>query len=183
MSKLVDPAALEASIDLLELDNSQKQFIKDRWLSYVIHWDTRASVSKKKYYALKTIIVIGSVVTPALIGTAALPTSFNISKSATNPIQWIAFGLSLLVGICAALEELYRYGEIWREKRAAGEVLKSAGWRFFQIAGKYKGKNHKESFPDFAGEVEDTIEHEIKDYFLVNQKKQDEMIIPPSPIH
>jgi hypothetical protein len=179
MATLVDRTTIEAGIDRLDLKESQKQFVKDRWLSYVVYWDQRAKASKTKYFILKTVVIVGSVITPALIGTVALPNLLQARESVTNPIQWIAFGLSLLVGLAAALEEFFRHGEIWREKRAAGEILKCEGWRFFQLAGKYKGKTHHGAFPDFASNVEDMIEHEIKDYFLVNRKKDED----PTPTH
>src|SRR4051812_6507639 len=137
MATLVDRTTIEAGIDRLDLKESQKQFVKDRWLSYVVYWDQRAKASKTKYFILKTVVIVGSVITPALIGTVALPNLLQARESVTNPIQWIAFGLSLLVGLAAALEEFFRHGEIWREKRAAGEILKCEGWRFFQLAGKY----------------------------------------------
>jgi hypothetical protein len=174
MATLVDRITIEAGIDRLKLEESQKQFVKDRWLTYVVYWDKRARANKTKYYILKTVVIVGSVITPALIGTVALPNLLQVNHSGTNPIQWIAFGLSLLVGLAAALEEFYRHGDLWREKRAAGEILKCEGWRFFQLAGKYKGKSHSGAFSDFASNVEDMIEHEIKDYFLVNRKKDEE---------
>jgi hypothetical protein len=175
MAQLLDIPALEKAIGNLEdLSETQKQRITDRWLTYVIWWDSRASKHKRWHYRLRTIVVIGGVVIPALIGTAAMPNLSGLRTEHVNIIQWGAFALSLLVGICTALEELFHHGDIWRDKRAAGEILKCEGWRYFQLIGKYKDKTHQQAYADFAATVEDIIEHEIKDYFLINRPQKEQ---------
>jgi hypothetical protein len=170
MAQLVNEDALRAVIDHLQLSDGQKQHIKDRWLNYVIWWDSRAAENKSRHYLLRTIVIIGGVLIPALIATAATPALSGLGTENINFLQWTAFALSLLVGIAAALEELHRYGEIWREKRAAAEVLKCEGWRYFQLVGKYKMADHTTAFQEFATAVEDMIEREIKDYFVINRE-------------
>lgn len=138
MAQLIDIPALENVISNLEgLSEAQKQHITDRWLNYVIWWDSRVTKHKRWHYRLRMVVVIGGVVIPALIGTAATSNLTQLSTEHASSIQWAAFALSLLVGICAALEGLFHHGEIWRDKRAAGEVLKCEGWRYFQRVGKY----------------------------------------------
>lgn len=46
-------------------------------------------------------------------------------------------GRSLIVTVCLALEGVYHYGTIWREKRDACERVKSEGSRFFQLTGRH----------------------------------------------
>jgi cation transport ATPase len=179
MAQLVNEDALRTVIDHLELSDEQKQRVKDRWLNYVVWWDSRASKNRRKHYWLRTIVVIGGVIIPALIGTAAAPNLSGIRDEQINVFQWAAFSISLLVGIAAALEELYRYGEIWREKRAAAEVLKCEGWRYFQLVGKYKTATHINAYEEFASTVEDMIEREIKDYFLIHKENEK----PGKPFH
>ena len=175
MARLVNEEALKAIIaDLENLSEPQKQRIRDRWLNYVLRWDDRADENKKRHYVYRRIVVIGGVVLPALIGTTAIRSLTNLTTEQANVIQWVAFALSLIVGISGALEELFRHGDIWREKRAAAELLNCEGWRYFQLAGKYKGKGktHVSTYSDFATAVEDIIEHEIKDYLLVTHAKE-----------
>lgn len=172
MAHLVNKTELETVIhDLNGLNDFQKQHIKDRWLEKVVRWDNRAAVTKKAHYVLRSIVVIGGVALPALIGSTAMPTLVKINDAEANIIQWVAFGLSLLVGIAAALEGLFRFGEIWRDKRAAEEMLSCEGWRYFQLIGKYKGKSHNDAYAEFASTVEDKIESEIKGYLLVTRTK------------
>lgn len=177
MAQLINENALRAVIDRLELSDQQKQHIKDRWLNYVIWWDSRALINKRKHFILRTIVVMGAVLIPAIIGTSATQSLSGLEPKPINALQWTAFIISLLVGIAAAMEELYHYGEIWREKRAAAEILKCEGWRYFQLVRKYNEQNHLTAYQKFASAVEDMIEHEIKDYFLIQKEKE----VPKKP--
>ena len=160
---LVDEAALREVIKKLDLDDDQKDRVQKRWLHYVLWWDTRASKNKWKYHVLRSTVIIGGAAVPALVSVhvadAELATRLHI----------LTVVISLLVAVCAGLEGLFGFGEIWREKRAAAEILKIQGWRFFQLIKPFAGKSHKEVFPDFADAVETMIEHEIKDYLVAAQ--------------
>ncbi len=121
MAQLLDIPVLQNAISNLEgLSESQKQRINDRWLKYVIWWDSKAIKHKKWHFILRTVVVIGGVSISALIGTAIMSNLTGLRTDQVNSIQWVAFALSLLVGICSALEELLHHSEIWRDKRAAG---------------------------------------------------------------
>lgn len=68
----------------------------------------------------------------------------------------------------AAWEGVANYGEIWREKRRAAEMLKVEGWQFFQRCGKYQNdQSYAVSFPRFATEVENMIAREVGEYLAV----------------
>ena len=85
---------------------------------------------------------------------------------------------SLVVAIGAGLENVFGFGEIWREKRMAAELIKSEGFSFLQLAGGYaQFKTHREAHKLFAQNVEDLIRHEIKDYVIaVTPKASDETL-------
>lgn len=163
--KLVDLEELRALITALELgDPKRNEYIIARWLKYVEWWDSRARGARWRYFSLRGAVVIASALVPAFIGLREL--------SALGEGAWVfsvaSIIASLVVAICAGLESLYSYGEIWREKRAAAELIKSEGFRFFQLAGDYNqtGKSHKELYGTFAAKVEEIIAREIKDYVV-----------------
>ena len=82
--------------------------------------------------------------------------------------------VSFAVAISAGLESLFSSGDIWREKRAAAELLKSYGFSFFQLSGDYASfKTHQEAYPQFAMNVENLIRGEIKDYILAVNPSRD----------
>jgi hypothetical protein len=163
---IVNKEELEKLIDCLDLDKEKRQNerIKARWLQYVILWDSRASDARRKYFALRSAVIIAGALIPALVGLREL--------SALGNQAWFFSVLSILaslvVAICAGIEGLFAYGEIWHAKRAATEFILIEGFRFFNLAGDYnrRDKTHKDLYPRFAHRVEDMIEREIKDCFV-----------------
>jgi uncharacterized protein DUF4231 len=164
---LVDIEGLKAEINKLQdLDDEQKRSLENRWLHMVRYWDQRSRKSRRKYFAYRTIVLIGGVLIPALV---SLQTSNLVADKYKGLIQFAAIVTGLLIAIAAGVEEIFHYGEIWREKRKAAELLKIEGWRYFQLAGPYRKATHKVAYPDFAANVELMIEREIKDYIVVTQ--------------
>jgi hypothetical protein len=66
--KLVDLGQLKTLMKGVELsDPKLNEYINARWLNYVEWWDSRASKAKWKYFALRSAVVIGSALIPALV--------------------------------------------------------------------------------------------------------------------
>ena len=135
--------------------------VNARWLKYIEWWDYRSSDAKWKYQYLRTAVVIAGALIPALVGLREL----NVWGRYGWVFAVASILASLVVAICAGIESLYSYGNIWREKRAAAELIKSEGFSFLQLAGEYKDfKTHADAYPTFATNVEQLIRSEIKDY-------------------
>lgn len=165
---LVDLQKLRELIADLDLGNKlDKKFaaavVDARWLKYIEWWDYRSSDAKLKYQYLRTAVVIAGALIPALVGLREL----NVWGRYGWLFAVASILASLVVAICAGIESLYSYGNIWREKRAAAELIKSEGFSFLQLAGDYKDyKTHAEAYPLFATNVEQLIRSEIKDYII-----------------
>ena len=79
---------------------------------------------------------------------------------------------AFVVAVSAGLDALFNCGEIWREKRAAAELIKSEGFSFFQLSGDYaQFETQQEASKEFAKNVENLIRNEIKDYILAATPK------------
>ena len=170
---LVDLEKLRALIAGLDLGDAQwNEYIEARWLTYVAWWDARAANAKRKYFALRSAVVIAGALIPALVGLREL--------KVWGEHAWVfavaSILASLVVAICAGVENLFSFGDIWREKRAAAELIKSEGFSFLQMTGDYKDYTaHKDALKRFAANVEHLIRNEIKDYIVaVAPKKPDQ---------
>lgn len=118
--------------------------------------------------ALRSGVVIGSALIPALVGLRELK-QFG---DAAWLLSVASIAVSLVVAVCAGLEGLFGWGEIWREKRMAAALIKSEGFSFLQVSGGYaKFKTHQEAYKTFAQSIEDLIRHEIKDYIIAVKAK------------
>jgi len=161
---LVDLERLRGLITGLELgDKKLNDCLDARWINYIEWWDSRSRDAKWWHQRLRAAVVIAGALVPALIGLREL--------SAGRKYSWMfALGsiiASLVVARCAGIESLYNYGAIWREKRAAAELIKSEGFSFLQLAGRYSHfGTHAEAFKEFATNVEGLICSEIKDYIV-----------------
>ena len=171
---LVDLAKLRELIAGLELDDPRRnEYLNARWLKYVEWWDSRASKAKWKYLALRSAVVIGGALIPALVALREL----KLFADADLVFAVGSIVVSLVIAICAGLESLFGFGDIWREKRNAAEVIKCEGFSFLQLTGKYGFNTHVDAYKTFASNVEDLILSEIREYMVAVSPKQSP---PPS---
>jgi hypothetical protein len=144
-------------------DAKMNEYINARWLKYVEWWDWRSRQAKRKYQALRSAVVVGSALIPALVGLRELGQFAKYSWA----FAVASIVTSLVVAICAGLESVFGFGDIWREKRMSAELIKSEGFSFLQLTGGYaQFKTHQDAYKVFAQNVEDLIRHEIKDYIV-----------------
>jgi hypothetical protein len=168
--RLIDDTELAALIEQLDLrDEKKKAYLKARWFRYVQWWNRRARESKWKYQTLRCIVMIGSALIPALVGLREM----RMFEAHTTTFTIATIVVSLLIAISAGAEEIFRFGEIWRDKRIAAELIKGEGFRYFELTGPYKGMTHESAYVEFTAAVENLIEHEIKDYFVAVRPNDD----------
>ena len=148
-------------IDGLDLDERQKRFFKSRWLDQVIWAEGKAAQTRRRYYALRLTTVIGAVLVPALV---SVNTGNHDLDVAARIATWV---VSLVVAISAAVEQFFRYGDRWRNYRRTAEQLKTEGWLFLQLGGRYggDGSSHATTYASFAARTEELITGDV-DVFL-----------------
>lgn len=159
---------LRSLIDSLDLDDTQRHFLRARWLDQVVWMEARADQSRRRYYALRLLAAMGGVVVPTLVSLSASGTAETAVRAAT-------ISLSLVVALSLAIEELMRFGERYRHYRRTVELLKSEGWQFFQLTGPYRRRaTHREAYPSFAGRVEGIIQPSVEVYItdVVAEKEE-----------
>jgi uncharacterized protein DUF4231 len=157
-------------IDGLPVHNAHKGYLRARWLDQVLWMERKAEATKKRYYWLRLITIVGGVIVPALV-------SLNLSGRQGSYVGWITFAISLMVALSAAVEEFFHYGERWRHYRRTVEELKSAGWEFFQLSGRYRRyrSDPTSAYPLFASHVEQLLRQDVEAYISeVVQEKEEE---------
>lgn len=155
---LVSREELERVIDSIAELEPYRGFLKGRWVKMVLWWHGRSMEARRKYFLLRAIVVAGGVLIPVLSAFSMRP--------GWGPVSTIAIAMvGAVVAGCAAWEGVTNYGEVWREKRRAAELLKVEGWMFLQRCGKYQADgSYAQAFPRFAAEVESMISREVGDY-------------------
>lgn len=164
---LVTRESLEKVIDeIMELE-PYCEFLKRRWVGMVMWWHNRSIEARRKYFLLRGIVIAGGVLIPVL-SALNMRSGWQLYSSVAIAV------VGAIIAGCAAWEGVANYGEIWRGKRRAAELLKIEGWQFFQLCGKYEDEGddenalkYKKAFPRFAAEVENMIAKEIGEYLAV----------------
>jgi hypothetical protein len=136
-----------------KLTAAQTRYVIGRWGEEVVGASRKERTSRQHFYASRTVAVTGAVLLPPLI-------SLQLSGTAGEVFRWIAFGLSLVVAIATALEELFRNGQRWRLYRGKRDDLSAAAWIWSCSLGSYAGMPPESdpAFQQFADGVETTLE-------------------------
>jgi hypothetical protein len=162
--------ALAPLIDELDLSDLQRRSLRARWLDQVVWMDAAATRAHHWYHGLRLVTVVGAVLIPALI-------SLDLRDEYGSLLRGGTFALSLVVAICAAVEEFFHFGERWRHYRQFSEELKIEGWKFLQLTGPYRrfSPSHSAAYPRFAARVEAIIERDVEVYMTdVAREEEDE---------
>lgn len=124
-------------------------YIERRVRQYQGWYDGKAVTAKKQYLRMRTAIVLGGVLVPAIVNST-LP-----HKDA------IASAISLVVAACVALESIYHYREQWKNYRSTEQFLSREQVLFFTGEGGYKNfKSPQAAFIYFVERCEGAIEAE-----------------------
>ena len=149
-------------VDDLDLDPSRKRFLRSRWLDQVVWTESKAASARNRYYALRLTTLVGALLLPAI---ATLDPQDATQHDAARIATWV---IGLVVAISAAVEGFFHFGDRWRNYRRTAELLKTEGWLFLQLSGRYNtnGSTHAAAYPAFALRVEELIQADVDTYLL-----------------
>jgi hypothetical protein len=160
---------MAALIDTLEIPAFRKDLLRQRWLNQLGWMSRQASKARFRHLVFRIPVVIGGVAIPALI-TILLSAGeekyvtwlFNVKA---GDVRLVAFAISMLVAICATLEETLRFSERWRHYRRTSELLKTLGWQYLMLSGTFRRyATHDDAFGPFTERVEDVLNEDVEGY-------------------
>lgn len=174
LSKRGDPEQLVTRTDLEALLADIKglepyrPYMEKRWIGMVMWWHERSIEAKRRYFLLRALVVAGGVSIPVL-------TTLSLLEGWQTPTAVAIAIVGAVVAGAAAWEGIANYGETWREKRRASELLKVEGWQFIQLCGKYEPQDsaadaatsYQRAYPRFAAEVEAMVAREVGEHLAM----------------
>lgn len=154
----------------LELNDVQRKFLTSRWLDQVLWMEKKAATCRDRHYRLRLSAIILGVLVPILIGI-----NVGDNDRLRQAKEYVTIGLSAIVAVSAAVEEFFHYGERWYHYRRTVESLKTYGWQFSQLSGRYaRFSSHSAAFIDFANQVEEVIQRDVEVYVTQVARSDDD---------
>jgi len=158
-------------------NRTKQSILKNRFLSEVLNYEKRRDKTKGYYDIFRFLVTTGSILLPAIMSIgqmdpAKLPANFD------NISYWTSFMISLTVTISNGFLQLFSLDKNYFEFSLTAEQLKTEGWQFFQLAGKYEDyETHEEAYKPFSKTVETIKRKQVEKEFQgkgdVNKNKKD----------
>ena len=126
---------------LEELDETEREIVRTRWLTEVKQYDRLWQRQRLGYYSLRVPMVVVAATVPLLA-------SLNVPKLTTALA-------GLAVAILTGLDSLFRLGTRWQQGRLAETRISFEGWRFLELSGEdYRFKKRREAYEIFLTRLE-----------------------------
>ncbi len=139
----------------LDLDSKHKKIIiKNRFLYEVIEYEKKRDKTKKYYNIFRFIVTTGSILLPAILSVGQMDPT-KLPKNFDNISYWFTWSISLMVTASNGFLQLFSLDKNFFTYAIVTEQLKTEGWQFFQLAGKYEDfDNHNEAYRSFCKSIE-----------------------------
>jgi len=153
-------------INTLTLNSeTDRKILKSRFLAEVLKYEKRKEHTKKYYNVFRFIVTIGSILLPAILSLgqmdpAKLPANFD------QITYWSSWTISLMVTASNGFLQLFSLDKNYFEYSITTEQLKTEGWQFFELSGKYEDdKTHQEAYKVFCKSVENIKRKQVEKEF------------------
>ena len=150
----------------LNLDKKHKKIIiKNRFLYEVIEYEKKRENTKKFYNAFRFIVTTGSILLPAILSVGQMDPA-KLPRNFENISYWITWTISLMVTASNGFLQLFSLDKNYFTYAIVTEQLKTEGWQFFELAGKYEDfKNHNEGYRTFCKSIESIKRKQVEQEF------------------
>ena len=165
-------------IDTLELDSeTDKGILKSRFLSEVVEYERRKIKTKKYYDVFRFIVTTGSILLPAILSLGQMDPS-KLPKNFDQWTYWASWTISLMVTASNGFLQLFSLDKNYFEYALTTEQLKTEGWQYFQLSGKYEDEeSHQDAYKAFSKSIENIkrkqVEKEYSGKGDVNKNKKE----------
>ena len=165
-------------INTLELDSeTDRGILKSRFLSEVVDYERRKLKTKKYYDVFRFIVTIGSILLPAILSLGQMDPA-KLPKNFDQWTYWSSWTISLMVTASNGFLQLFSLDKNYFEYALTTEQLKTEGWQYFQLSGKYEDdESHKEAYKAFSKSIENIkrkqVEKEYSGKGDVNKNKKE----------
>ena len=164
-------------IDGLELSSkTDNSILKSRFLSEVLNYEKRKLHTRKYYNIFRFVVTTGSILLPAVLSLGQMDPA-KLPKNFETISYWISWTISLSVTASNGFLQLFSLDKNYFEYAITTEQLKTEGWQYFQLSGKYDDyESHREAYRPFCKSIENIKRKQVEKEFSgkgeVKKKKE-----------
>ena len=164
-------------IDTLDLESeTHRKILKSRFLAEVLRYEKRKDNTKKYYNVFRFIVTIGSILLPAILSIGQMDPA-KLPRNFDQITYWSSWTISLMVTASNGFLQLFSLDKNYFEYAITTEQLKTEGWQYFQLAGKYEDdETHQEAYKPFCKSIENIKRKQVEKEFSgkgdVNKNKK-----------
>lgn len=178
-TKYKDRSNFENILQELELTEIQKQIIRIRYLSILENFQRRARNYSYIFFGGHFIVTVGSLFVPALLSIQNSNNTFAFTgDSFSVNVYWSTFVISLLVTIFNGILTLYKVDKKYFFLNTNLERLRSEGWQYFSLTGRYSGHliehnkpTHSNQFIYFTHYIEKIKMKQVEEEYYKAEEK------------
>ena len=165
-------------IDTLDLDSeTDRGILKSRFLSEVVEYERRKLKTKKYYDIFRFIVTTGSILLPAILSLGQMDPA-KLPKNFDQVTYWASWTISLMVTASNGFLQLFSLDKNYFEYALTTEQLKTEGWQYFQLSGKYEDdESHQEAYKAFSKSIENIKRKQVEKEYTgkgdVNKNKKE----------
>ena len=155
---------------------TDKHILKSRFLYEVLNYDARRDYTKKYYNGFRFTVTVGSILLPAILSIGQMDPD-KLPDNFDDISYWSAWSISLMVTVSNGFLQLFSLDKNYFEYAITSEQLKTEGWQFLQLSGKYdEYPDHKSAYRPFCKSIElikrKQVEKEFSGKAEVKKKKE-----------
>lgn len=136
----------ELALEKSSLTSIHKTILQERYIKVLSAYEQRCLRIAILFHLIRIFITVGSLVVPALLSIQYVDTGdTQVAANITNPasfayrIYWATWVISLLVTTSNGVLSVFKIDKKYFFLHTTLEHLRSEGWQFLQLSGRYSG--------------------------------------------
>ena len=153
-------------VDVLELDKPyDKEIIKYRFLNEISFYEQKREKTKKFFNIFRFSVTTGSILLPAILSVGQMDPE-KLPPNFDQVMYWATWIISLSVTASNGFLQLFSLDKNYFAYSMVVEQLKTEGWQFFGLSGKYEDFNtHQEAYKSFSKSIESIKRKQVAQEF------------------
>ena len=157
---------IDNNLSLPKQLEDNKEIIKSRFVEEVSFYEKKRDHTKRYYNIFRFIVTIGSIFLPAILSMGQMDPA-KLPKNFDQVTYWSSWSISLLVTISNGFLQLFSLDKNYFNYSLVVEQLKTEGWQFFGLSGKYEeyDTHEKKAYKEFCKAIENIKRKQVETEF------------------